>query len=172
MKNEKLVKRFAIYLFYDYIYPMVDGQAAVDTWISSLADEWKGAMQKLRELALQTLPEGFEEILENDMISYVVPHSLYPAGYHCNQKQPLSFISLALRKKYIALYHMGLYTDPWLNSWFMENYKKSCGKKADMGKSCLRLKNPQQIPFDVLQSLFDRITPKDWIKLYEEKVKN
>ena len=116
----------------------------------------------------KALPEGFAEQMAYKMPSYVVPHSLYPAGYHCDAKQALPFISIAAQKNFIALYHMGIYADAQLLDWFTTEYPKHSKAKLDMGKSCIRFKKPEDIPFDLLTQLLAKMTPQDWITLYEK----
>lgn len=105
------------------------------------------------------------------MIGYVVPHSVYPDGYHCDPKQPLPFMSIASQKNHIAVYHMGLYVDEMLLTWFLEEYKKQVPTKPDMGKSCIRFKNPNIIPYNLVGDLASRMSVKQWIELYESTVK-
>ena len=102
------------------------------------------------------------------MIGYVVPHSIYPAGYHCDPKLPLPFLGLASQKNNISFYHMGIYADPKLLDWFTKNYAKEVTSKLDMGKSCIRFKKPEQIPFKLIGELVSKMTVKDWIALYEK----
>ena len=135
--------------------------------IKALPNERQAAMQQLRKTIVQHLPPGFEEGIQYGMISYVVPLSLYPKGYHCDPKQPLPFLSIASQKNFIAVYHMGLYADPDLLDWFTKAYAKADVGKLDMGKSCIRFKKPDQIPFVLLGELFSKITPKKWITRYE-----
>lgn len=101
------------------------------------------------------------------MINWVVPHSLYPKGYHCDPKTPLPFLSLASQKNHIAIYHMGLYAGILLD-WFVEKWKTTTPKKLDMGKSCVRFKKPEDIPFDLIGELVSKVTPAEWIRIYEE----
>ncbi len=101
------------------------------------------------------------------MIGYVVPHKTYPEGNHCNPKLPLPFINIASQKNFIALYHMGMYADKALLDWFVAEYPKHCKTKLDMGKSCVRFKKPENIPFDLIAELVKKMTVKDWISLYE-----
>ncbi|MGV3640687.1 MAG: DUF1801 domain-containing protein, partial [Adhaeribacter sp.] len=105
------------------------------------------------------------------MIGYVVPHSLYPAGYHCDPKQPLPFMGVASQKNFVSVYHMGLYSDPELLNWFTGEYPKHCKTKLDMGKSCIRFKKPEQVPFELLGELAAKLSPREWIDLYEAKLK-
>ena len=105
------------------------------------------------------------------MIGYVVPHSLYPPGYHCDPTLPLSFLSIASQKNFIAFYHMGIYADKELYDWFVAEYSKHCKAKLDMGKSCIRFKKPENIPYDLLGELVSKITPRQWIDLYESNLK-
>jgi hypothetical protein len=106
------------------------------------------------------------------MIGYVVPHSIYPAGYHCTPKLPLPFIGLASQKNFIAFYHMGIYADKKTMDWFLEEYPKHTSGKRDMGKSCLRFKKPEQIPFDLIGQLVKKINVQDWTEIYERNFKN
>lgn len=103
------------------------------------------------------------------MIAFVVPHSLYPKGYHCDSKQPLPFISIASQKNFVSLYHMGLYAEESLLEWFQERYKLLINKKIDMGKSCIRFKKYEDIPFELIKELSSKFTPQDWIQKYESK---
>ena len=112
----------------------------VDEYMEQLPDERKAAMKKLRAIIKKHLPKGFQECMGYGMMGYVVPHSKYPAGYHCNPKDPLPFLALASQKNFIALYHMGIYSDPKLLKWFTDEYAKHVKSKLDMGKSCIRFK--------------------------------
>jgi hypothetical protein len=105
------------------------------------------------------------------MLCYSVPHSRYPAGYHCNPEQPLPFISVASQKNFIALYHMGIYADPELLAWFTAEYPKHSKTKLDMGKSCIRFKKPEAIPFALIAELAGKMTPDQWIERYEAAFK-
>ena len=105
------------------------------------------------------------------MIGYVVPHKIYPAGYHPSPDLPLPFVSIASQKNHIALYHMGLYANPEIMDWFVREYPKHSKLKLDMGKSCIRFKNPEQIPFSLIGQLMKKISVKDWIEVYEKKIK-
>jgi hypothetical protein len=121
----------------------------------------------LRETLLANLPSGFAEIMSSGMISYVVPHTVYPNGYHCDPKQPLPFISIASQKNFVAVYHMGLYADPELLAWFTTEHQKQTPQKLDMGKSCIRFKKIDQIPYELIGALAAKSTPQQWIATYE-----
>ena len=142
-----------------------------DEYIASLPDDRKEPVSKLRSLIKKNLPKGFEETISSGMINWVVPHKTYPAGYHCDPKQPLPFLSLASQKNSISLYHMGLYSDPDLLSWFQDEWSNASKRKLDMGKSCIRFKKPDEIPFDLIGRLASKISPADWIARYESEVK-
>jgi hypothetical protein len=141
-------------------------------YFDSLPEDRKEGMNKLRKVILDNLPDGFSEEMSYGMIGYVVPHSLYPAGYHCNPKLPLPFMGLASQKNFIAFYNMGLYADEKLMSWFLEEYPKHTSAKRDMGKSCLRFKKIEQIPFDLIGQLVKKISVQDWVEIYERNFKN
>lgn len=138
-----------------------------EAYENELPDDRKMVIQKLRDLLKENLPVGFEETMQYGMLGYVVPYTLYPQGYHCLPKQPLPFISLASQKQFIALYHMGLYAMPELLEWFKAEYPKHISTKLDMGKSCIRFKKMDQIPYGLLKELIQKITVDQWIALYE-----
>jgi uncharacterized protein YdhG (YjbR/CyaY superfamily) len=141
----------------------------VDQYIAELPEDRKKAMIELRKVFKKNIPKGFQECMSYGMIGYVVPHSKYPAGYHCDPKLPLPFVAFASQKNFIAVYHMGVYADPKLLKWFTEAHAKASPKKLDMGKSCLRYKKPEDIPYQLIGELVSKMTPDDWIKLYESK---
>lgn len=138
-----------------------------DKYISSLPPDRKEAMTKLRNEILKNLPKGFEERMAYGMIGYVIPHSIYPDGYHCDPKLPLGFAFIANQKNFIAFYHMAIYADPKLLKWFLAEYPKHTDAKLEMGKSCIRFKKPEQIPYKLFGELMKKISVKDWIALYE-----
>jgi uncharacterized protein YdhG (YjbR/CyaY superfamily) len=126
---------------------------------------------KLRDVIVKHIPKGFEECISYGMIGYVVPHSIYSSGYHCNPKLPLPFISIASQKNFIALHHLGIYANPELLNWFVEEYPKHSNTKLDMGKGCIRFKKAEDIPFKLIEELVKKTTVKDWISKYEELYK-
>ena len=142
-----------------------------DEYISKLPEERKEAFSKLRETIKTNLSTGFEECINYKMIGYVVPHSVYPKGYHCDPKLPLPFINIASQKNYVALYHSGIYANKDLYDWFVEEYAKHVPTKLDMGKSCIRFKKMENIPFGLIAKLCQKMTVKDWILLYERTIK-
>jgi len=142
-----------------------------DEYIAQLPQERKEVIEKLRAILLENLPKGFTEQLSYGMLGYVVPHSLYPAGYHVQPELPLPFINLASQKNYIALYHSGIYADNLLMSWFKDEYPKYCKRKLDMGKSCIRFKSMDDIPYSLIEELCTKMTVKNWIDLYENTIK-
>ncbi len=144
----------------------------IEEYIDSLPDDRQKAIRELRENILKNLPEGFEETMNYGMIGYVVPHSKYPNGYHCDPKLPLPFMNIVSQKNFIAVYHMGIYTDKKLMDWFVTELTKEIKSKPDMGKSCIRFKNPNQIPFKLIGELASKISAERWISLYESSFKN
>lgn len=142
--------------------------ATPQEYIDSLPEDRKQAMMELRKVILKNLPKGFSEVMAYGMLGYVVPHSLYPNGYHCDPKQPLPFINIASQKNFIAVYHMGIYADKKLLAWFTQEYPKYSKTKLDMGKSCMRFKKMDQIPFKFIGELAAKITPQEWITMYEK----
>lgn len=145
---------------------------SVVQYMEELPEERKEVMTQLRNTVIENLPAGFSEVMNYGMIGYVVPHEEYPAGYHCNPKQPLPFMNVASQKNFIAFYHMGIYANPDLMDWFVAEYPKHASNKLDMGKSCIRFKNIKKIPFELLGQLVAKMTMQNWIELYEKNVKS
>jgi hypothetical protein len=145
--------------------------ATPQEYIDSLPEDRKKAMNELRKVILANLPKGFKEGMGYGMLGYCVPHTLYPDGYHCDPKLPLPFMSVASQKNFIAVYHMGVYSDPKLLKWFTDEFAKHSKNKLDMGKSCMRFKKPEQIPFKLIGELASKMTPQDWIDRYESLYK-
>lgn len=139
-----------------------------DQYFEQVPEHQKEAMNKLREVIKAHIPEGFEEAVGSGMVGYQVPYSIYPAGYHCKPKQPLPFVGIAAQKHFIAVYHMGIYSDENLLKWFLEEYPKATSAKLDMGKSCIRFKKPESIPFELIGKLMEKMTVEDWIGTYEK----
>lgn len=140
-------------------------------YLDQLPEERKAPMQKLRKTILNNLPKGFEEGIQYGMIGYYVPHSVYPDGYHCDPKVPLPFMSIASQKNFIALYHSGIYADTKLHEWFVSEYPKHCKYKLDMGKSCVRFKKIEDIPYDLIAELTTKMSKDEWIAIYEKNIK-
>ena len=151
---------------------MTSKATSPEQYIKELPADRKAAMVKLRETILKNIPKGFKEGMGYGMLGYVVPHELYPAGYHCDPKLPLPFAGIASQKNFIALYHMGIYGSPALLKWFVAEYPKHSAAKLDMGKSCIRFKKPEQIPYKLIAELMKMVTVKEWIKCYEDNLKN
>jgi len=142
-----------------------------EAYIEQLTEERKEAFRKLREVILDNLPEGFEETMNYGMIGYVVPHEVYPPGYHVDPKLPLPFISIASQKNYIALYHHGIYSDKKLLDWFTNAYPKHSDTRLDMGKSCIRFRKAGEIPFGLIGKLAGKMSAQSWITAYEKAIK-
>jgi uncharacterized protein YdhG (YjbR/CyaY superfamily) len=143
----------------------------VNEYFESLPDDRKDAMACLRKAILDNIPSGFSEQMSYGMVGYVVPHSIYPPGYHCDPKLPLPFVNIASQKNFIALYHMGIYSDKAILDWFTAEYPKHTSSKLDMGKSCIRFKKPEQIPFELIGQLMKKIAVEDWINKYKAAYK-
>ncbi len=142
-----------------------------DQYFDSLPDDRKAAMKELRRVILDNIPSGFSEQMGYGMPGFVVPHTTYPPGYHCDPKLPLPFAGIASQKNFIALYHMGIYADKELLDWFTSEYPNYSASKLDMGKSCIRFKKPEQIPYALIGQLMKKFTVKDWIDTYERVLK-
>jgi len=144
---------------------------SVEEYLKKIPADRKEHVEKLRETIRQNIPEGFVEEMSYGMIGYVVPHSLYPAGYHCDSKLPLPFANVASQKNFIGFYHSGIYANPKLSEWFVQEYQKHSKQKLDMGKSCVRFKKMEEIPYQLIGELMRKMTVQDWINLYEKNVK-
>lgn len=142
----------------------------VDEYIAAIPENRRPAIEKLRSIILSNLSEGYAEEISSGMINYVIPLSRYPKGYHVNKNEPLPFIALASQKNYIALYHMGLYGNKDLEKWFIDEYSKRVKSKLDMGKVCIRFKNIESIPYDLIAELCRRMTVDDYINFYENAI--
>ncbi len=142
----------------------------VKEYIEELPDGRKIAISEMRSMIKKNLPVGFEETMQYGMISYVVPHKTYPAGYHTDPKLALPFISLASQKNHLALYHMMVYHGN-LHDWFVSAWSKTTDKKLDMGKSCIRFRKPEDVPLKLIGELASKITVTKWIEVYERAIK-
>ena len=143
----------------------------VEDYLVNIPDNHKQAINSLREVISKNLPKGFQEGIQYGMIGYFVPLEKYPSGYHCKKNEPLPFLSMASQKNSVNLYHMGLYANQELLNWFIETYPMHSNRKLDMGKSCIRFKYLDDIPFALIGELCSKISVKDWITLYEATFK-
>ena len=142
-----------------------------EEYINTLPKDRKDSISKLRKIILKSLPKGFSETISYGMLGYVIPHSIYPDGYHCDPKLPLPFMSIASQKNFVGVYHMGIYANKELYDWFVNEYPKHSNRKLDMGKSCIRLKNIDEIPYELIGELASKMTPDKWIEIYENTIK-
>ena len=143
----------------------------VEQYMAELPPERQKAMAELRKVIKKNIPKGFREEMSYGMVGYVVPHSKYPAGYHCKPIDPLPFMNFASQKNFIAVYNMGVYADPKLYKWFTDEYAKAGVGKLDMGKSCIRFKKLEKIPYKLIGELASKISPDKWIATYEKIIK-
>ncbi|MCL6296296.1 DUF1801 domain-containing protein [Jejuia spongiicola] len=143
-----------------------------EDYINQVPNERQDTLKKLRKIINDNLPKGFEEGMIYKMIGFYVPHSVYPNGYHCDPKTPLPFMSFASQKNSVNLYHSGIYAKKELHDWFVNEYPKHCKRKLDMGKSCIRFKKMDEIPFELIGELTRKMTCEEWIDIYESAIKN
>jgi uncharacterized protein YdhG (YjbR/CyaY superfamily) len=146
-------------------------ELSLETYIDNLPEDRKVVIEKLRKVIKKNLPKGFKEGISYGMIGYYVPHSIYPDGYHCDPKLPLPFITVASQKNFVAFYHMGMYADATLLEWFTQEYAKRITGKLDMGKSCVRFKKLDQIPYELIGELITKVSVQNWIDTYEKNYK-
>jgi len=139
--------------------------------LANVPEERAEAFNRLHQTIIENLPEGFEAAISYGGLGYVVPHSLYPSGYHCKPEEPLPFAGIASQKNSVNLYHMGIYSDPELMKWFTDEFPKHSKRKLDMGKSCIRFKKTEDIPFELIGELMRKMTVKDWVNIYESNLK-
>jgi len=142
-----------------------------EQYLNELPEDRKEPILKLRQQILDNLPDGVEERMGYGMLGYVIPHSIYPDGYHCTPELPLPFMNLASQKNFIGVYSMTIYAKKGLYDWFTSEYAKRCKYKLDMGKSCIRLKRMDDIPYELIGELTGKISTEEWIQIYENSVK-
>lgn len=143
-----------------------------EQYISELPEERKAIISEIRNAIKNNLPKGFEEVMGYGMLGYVVPHSIYPDGYHCTPKLPLPFINIASQKSHITIYHLGIYSYTPLLEWFTEEWGKHSNKKLEKGKGCLKFKKAEDVPLKLIAELASKMSVEQWIKTYESAVKN
>lgn len=144
---------------------------SVDDILKNVQEDRKEVFQKLHQVILKNLPKGFEAAISYGGLGYVVPHSVYPDGYHCKPAEPLPFAGIASQKQSINFYHMGMYSDPDLLKWFVSEFPKHSKQKLNMGKSCVRFKKMDDIPYKLIGELMKKMTVKEWILKYEAAYK-
>lgn len=144
---------------------------SIEQYISMIDSERQNTFQKLFQTVADSLDNQFQSGLQYGMPSFFVPHSLYPAGYHCDPKQPLPFVSVAAQKNFLSLYHLGMYALPDLMSWFTKEYTLLAGRKPDVGKSCIRFKKSDKIPFELIAELCKKMSASEWVEVYERQIK-
>lgn len=147
-----------------------NGQTVEDI-LNNVPEDRKSVFQKLHQTIVKNLPKGFEAAISYGGLGYVIPHTIYPAGYHCKPSEPLPFAGIASQKNSINFYHMGIYADPQLLEWFVNEFPKHSSQKLDMGKSCIRFKKFNEIPYNLIGELMQKISVSDWIDQYEKLYK-
>ena len=150
---------------------MTSNASTPEEYINELPEERKEVISKLRDAINKNLPKGFEEGMGYGMLSYHIPHSIYPDGYHCTPELPLPFMNLASQKNFVAVYHMGMYAKKEILNLFTSEYPKHCKRKLDMGKSCVRFKRIDDIPYKLIGELAAKMTSEEWIDIYEIVIK-
>jgi len=138
----------------------------VRQYLDALPADRRAALEAVRAVILENLDPLYQEGMQYGMIGYSVPHSVYPAGYHCDPKQPLPFASIASQKNHMAVYLMGLYGDPEQERWFAEEWRRT-GKRLDMGKCCVRFRRLEDVPLEVLGKAVKRVPARKFIATYE-----
>ncbi len=143
-----------------------------EQFIDELPEDRKAIISAIRKAIRDNLPKGFEEVIGYGMLGYVVPHSIYPGGYHCTPKLPLPFINIASQKNHISIHHLGLYASKPMIDWFTAEWEKHTTKKMDMGKGCLRFKKAEDVPINLIEILAKKMSVEQWIEIYESNIKN
>lgn len=151
---------------------MISKADTPESYLLALPEERQLALRKLRAVLIEHLPKGFEEVMAHGMIAYVVPHSLFPDGYHVNPKVPLPFISMASQKNFVAFHHLGLYGNTTLLKWFQNEYPKHVQSKLNMGKACIRFKKMNEIPYQLIAELAEKMSPQKWVEFYQLALRN
>lgn len=141
---------------------------SISTYIAAVDEARRTAFENLYNAVKQNIPTQFTEQIIYGQIGFVVPKTIYPAGYHCTPELPLPFVTLAAQKSHIALYHMGIYMMPEVYDWFVAEYPKHSKRKLDMGKSCIRFKKADDIPFELIGTLMQKISVAQYVATYED----
>ncbi len=142
----------------------------VRDYLAELPSDRRAAIEAVRKVVLENLDDDFEEGMQYGMIGYYVPHRVYPAGYHCDPRQPLPFAGLASQKNHMSLYLMSVYADGAEENWLRDRFAKA-GKKLDMGKCCIRFKTLEDLPLSVIGEAVRRVTVKRHIEHYESAIR-
>jgi len=145
---------------------MTSKAATVEEYLKELPEDRRAAISKVRQVIRKNLPKGITEGMQYGMIGYSVPHKIYPAGYHCDPKQPLPFAGLASQKNYMSFYLCTVYQNTDLEQWMRAQFEAK-GKKLDMGKGCIRFKKVEDLPLDVIGEVVSRVPLADVIANYE-----
>jgi len=145
---------------------MTSKAATVEEYLAELPEERRVAIETIRQEILKNLPEGYEEGMQYGGIGYYVPHSIYPAGYHCDPKQALPFVGLASQKNHMAVYLFCIYCNPDATKKFIQEYQET-GKKLDMGSSCVRFKKLENLPVELIGTTIAAIPVDEFIRSYE-----
>lgn len=149
---------------------MQSAATTVAQYLAELPADRRAAIETVRQIILQNIDPVIEEGMQYGMIGYYIPHAIYPAGYHCDPKQPLPFACLASQKNYMSLYCMSLYAVGDEEQRFRDDWAKA-GKKLDMGKSCIRFKRVEDLALDVIAKAIQRVTAQQHIAFYEKAIK-
>jgi hypothetical protein len=146
--------------------------ATVEQYLAELPEDRRAAVKAVRDVILKNLDKDYQEGMSYGMIGYSVPHRIYPAGYHCDPKQPLPFAGLASQKGHMSLYLMSVYCgceggEPTAHAkWFRNAWMKT-GKRMDMGKACIRFKRIEDLPLELIGEAVRRVPVKTYIEFYE-----
>jgi hypothetical protein len=149
-----------------YDAPMNRDAATVTEYLAGLPEDRRRALEAVRKVIRKNLPKGYQEGMQYGMIGYFVPHSVYPAGYHCDPRQPLPFAGLASQKNHMSLYLCSAYASPEHESWFRKAWTAD-GRKLDMGKACVRFKKLEDVPLEVVGEAVRRMPVKEFVRIYE-----
>lgn len=139
----------------------------IEEYLQELPEDRREVVSKIREVILENIDPVFEECMNYGMIGYVVPHSVYPAGYHCDPKLPLPFMNLASQKRSVNLYNSCLYESNLLE-WWKGSWDAGAFGRLDMGKCCIRFKKLDRIPYSLIGELAGKTTASEWIEIYEK----
>lgn len=138
--------------------------ATVDEYLDELPLDRRGQIESVRDVVLENLPDGYEEVMNWGMITWEIPLERYPKTYN---KKPLMYAALASQKNYMSLYLMCVYSHEGIQTEFERRFKES-GKKLNMGKSCVRFKSTDDLPMDLIAETIASTPVDDYIKSYEE----
>lgn len=143
---------------------MQSSAESVQQYLDQLPPERRPQIESVREVILDNLPSGYEEVVNWGMITYQVPLETYPDTYN---KKPLMYAALASQKNHMAVYLTGIYMDEHARENFEAAYKAT-GKRYDVGKSCVRFKKLDDLPLELIGETIAKTSVSEFVSQIKE----